>query len=871
MIPSKLHLHNFLSYRDEELSFDGISLTSIAGDNGNGKSALIDAITWVLWGEARKASGQQKPDDDLLNRTAESQEGATEMYVSLSFRSQGVEYIARRSYRKTASGKTTTSDLELKQEGGKDLTASTQKETQKLITNIVGMSYELFTSTCLFLQGEWDRFLSATPSERKEMLFDLLQMQEYQKIEEKAKDKRRELRREVTEAEGRVGYLHEQLQEKKRDYDSLISDVDTEQSEVQDKLEAVEELSEEDTALREQAKTLENDIRNLETQLRQAKKNKEQAASKIQQLEQQIQKWESKKQDLPSKDALEDRIDSKDEISRKITERKESITEKKQAEQKAKSLQDKVSRMKWAKRRAIQSKEEEIAAIEDRLLEEATVEIYEDQLEGYSEDEAREYIQEQQEKKEEAEQAVSAAADEIQEERLAISKIETQIESAEDQIAYANDSDVCQLCGSTLTAEHTNEIVEDKEQLARNLQQEKQVHEDNIESLTASREEAEDKARSAGSEIHQTEDSIDHLNEVQKELDAHQEQSQKLRDVQEALEDVKAGNLSEAGFDKTISEVQKEESEAAARAEGLSDDQEALDDLQAEKDRIKDAEYTLKEHKTCANRISESQADKESYEGTLEDETQLAHELTSDIEAKQETLQDVNEQIEELGFDADRLDALTQRVHSLENKKQKLLTQRDVYQQLQSDHSMWSKKKRELIKTESAADLLCEGFGKNGVPSLVLSAVVPQIEAQTNQFLDVLTEGRYQIKLQTVREKKTGGLADTFNIVVIEGGHKRPYESLSGGESFRVSFALRVALSKHVAAQTGTPIQTLIIDEGFGTQDQDGLRAVQETIAKAATSFEKVFVITHIAYLRDAFPSQIYVDKGPNGSHVHIS
>ena len=62
MIPVRLALRNFMCYRDiPSLSFEGISLACLSGDNGNGKSAIIDAMTWALWGKARSNSA-----DDLI-------------------------------------------------------------------------------------------------------------------------------------------------------------------------------------------------------------------------------------------------------------------------------------------------------------------------------------------------------------------------------------------------------------------------------------------------------------------------------------------------------------------------------------------------------------------------------------------------------------------------------------------------------------------------------------------------------------------------------------------------------------------------------------------------------------------------------------
>ena len=71
MIPVRLTMKNFMPYRENvpTLDFTGIHLVSICGDNGNGKSAIIDAMTWALWGETRA-----KRDDDLIHQNENEME-----------------------------------------------------------------------------------------------------------------------------------------------------------------------------------------------------------------------------------------------------------------------------------------------------------------------------------------------------------------------------------------------------------------------------------------------------------------------------------------------------------------------------------------------------------------------------------------------------------------------------------------------------------------------------------------------------------------------------------------------------------------------------------------------------------------------------
>jgi exonuclease SbcC len=93
----------------------------------------------------------------------------------------------------------------------------------------------------------------------------------------------------------------------------------------------------------------------------------------------------------------------------------------------------------------------------------------------------------------------------------------------------------------------------------------------------------------------------------------------------------------------------------------------------------------------------------------------------------------------------------------------------------------------------------------------------------------------------------------------------------SGGEAFRIDFAVRIALSRLLAHRAGAPLSTLIIDEGFGTQDSTGIEKVKEAITAIQDSFEKILVITHIADFKDAFPARFEVVKTQDGSTVYLN
>ncbi len=163
-------------------------------------------------------------------------------------------------------------------------------------------------------------------------------------------------------------------------------------------------------------------------------------------------------------------------------------------------------------------------------------------------------------------------------------------------------------------------------------------------------------------------------------------------------------------------------------------------------------------------------------------------------------------------------------------------------------------------------------FGKHGIPSLIIEETLPEIEDRANELLDRLTEGKMHVRLNTLKDKKTGGTKETLDIIITdEQGAPRPYETFSGGEAFRVNFALRIALAQLLAERSGVRVRTLVIDEGFGTQDAQGIENLVQAIQTIQDDFDKILVITHLDELKEVFPVRIEVEKDPvAGSRFEI-
>ncbi len=185
----------------------------------------------------------------------------------------------------------------------------------------------------------------------------------------------------------------------------------------------------------------------------------------------------------------------------------------------------------------------------------------------------------------------------------------------------------------------------------------------------------------------------------------------------------------------------------------------------------------------------------------------------------------------------------------------------------------FEKEREEFQKQIARHKTLERAFGKDGVPALLIEQALPQIETKANELLDRLSDGNMSIRFVTqaeYKDKKRDDLKETLDIQISDSAGIRNYEMYSGGEAFRVNFAIRLALSEILAQRKGARLQTLVIDEGFGSQDIQGRQRLIEAINLVKNDFAKILVITHLDELKDAFPTRIEVEKTERGSVIQV-
>ena len=211
MIPLHLRISGFLSYRDPvELDFNSFELACISGQNGAGKSSLLDAMTWVLFGEARGKS------TDVINLNLDVK--AAE--VALTFAYEGNTFRVQRTLPR---GKSTcwsskfdedeTRTMNVSQVNWKPLTEKTTRDTQARIEQTLRLDYDTFINASFFLQGKADEFTQRKSSERKAVLSTILGLEIWDTYKERTAEKRKLIESDVQEIDGRVAEIDSELAE----------------------------------------------------------------------------------------------------------------------------------------------------------------------------------------------------------------------------------------------------------------------------------------------------------------------------------------------------------------------------------------------------------------------------------------------------------------------------------------------------------------------------------------------------------------------------------------------------------------------------------------------------------------------------------
>jgi exonuclease SbcC len=850
MIPIKLTLRNFLSYGEngEPLDFSGLRVACLSGCNGGGKSAILDAITWSLWGQARTTSA-----DDLVRL------GQNSMLVEFDFHFDGAEY---RVIRKRTRGRAGQSDLQFQLKGAngsyRALTEQGVRATQERIAQILRMDYETFVNSAFLLQGRADEFARKNAAERKRILAEILNLRIYDELVEAARAKAREaeatrdvLVQEIERAEAEVS--------REPEYAAEIEACRTELESIRGRLDEATDKQRGLMARKADLDTRERRYQDLSRRLELAERETAALRSQLAQAE---QKAQTARDLLGRAEEIRGNFERLQFVRKRLHDLGAATqtlrrleTERARVEQALlKARGEIVTRLELLsnERQQLEAKEKHLptlqAQIRDLLAEVRVLE---------------EIAERQRRAQEDLQEAIRRQAESASKR----DQLAHQMEEAQERFALLKGASVrCPVCNEELSTEKRID-------LGRQIRAQMKELEAGLEAATGAVErengqiaahrrqiERDDRKLQTGRHITdhlaQAQQTENQILEALKELPTCRDQIARLEaqlsteeyggPVRERLEtihtEIQTLGYSEEEHTAVQDEVavlalyEREQLNLEAAQAGLSADEQQVETLREM--------VALREQS-----VAEDLAERVALEAELRDRETVAG-----------TLHEVESQIDGLRSDQNRV---TQSLGAATD-------QRERCQRLREELKQRRAARDQAVKDKGAYDELGKVFGRNGIQALIIENAIPEIEQEANRILARMSDNGMRISFRTQKDTKTAGVAETLEIDISDSAGTRKYEMYSGGEAFRANFAMRVALSKLLARRAGARLQTLVIDEGFGSQDVEGRDRLIEAIDSVRDDFEKILVVTHLDELKEFFPARIEVTKGDGGSQAVV-
>jgi DNA repair protein SbcC/Rad50 len=851
LIPIQLHLSGFLSYLDPvEVDFESFDLACISGQNGAGKSSLLDAITWVLFGEARRH------DDSIINSNADAAE------VILIFDYENSRYKVQRS---KPRGKTTLLEFSQQDENGgwRPLTEATLRGTEEQIVKTLRLDYETFINASFFLQGKADQFAQQRPSDRKRILSNTLGLEIWETYKEEALRRRHKADGQLSLKDDRLNGIEEELSEEndrklrfaeaEKEYNGQKELYDSKKSLLDQQRLLHERFERDRQQIVKQQSELARQQHDLDRQ-NQTLLERQQERGQLQvqianadQIKQALNQWELDRKKLEEWDTLANQFqgvaNQRHAPLQVIASEKTRLETQLQGLNKTAAEISKVQSALEEKKKQAQQLREIVndikSAVETRPVLENDLHVLVD------------------------ERASVRAQNQVL--KMEMADLKERIDRLSEVEGAA-----CPVCGKPLSGEERQNLLSD------------------LQTAGTSKGDAFRKNLQA------IRDCETRFSDLEKQIKSVQDLESKLQGDQRKLDTIDH----ELELDQArIREWQNSGllEQASLQDQLLNQDyaQEARLQLTALDEQMKTLGYDAAAHETARKAEKNGRSSQDAWLALekararldpLEREIASLHES---VEKQENHLKEMNTEI----LDAQKaladsqvglpdLPALEKEYYALQEKVNTLLqflaARRNdvlVLESLKEQRTKLKAEKEALTSQISRLKLLEKAFGKDGIPALLIEQALPEIESDANEILDRLSDGNMSVKFETQREfkdKKRDDRKETLDILIRDSMGEREYELFSGGEAFRVNFAIRLALSRVLARRAGARLQTLIIDEGFGSQDAEGRQRLIEAINMVRPDFAKILVITHMEELKDAFSARVEVTKTERGSRVEV-
>jgi len=1007
MIPVQLILKNFLSYRDATLDFRGLHTACISGSNGAGKSSLLEAITWAIWGESRASA-----EDDVIYS------GAKEVRVDFIFQSNQQTY---RVIRTRIRGASSVLEFQIETPSGfRPLTGKGVRATQDSILEHIKLDYDTFINSAYLRQGRADEFMLKRPTERKEILAELLKLNQYDDLEERAKESSRQFKARAEELERSLDSMKIQLQQQntteaqreqleaelnqlqqvqafdniqlqslqvvqhqrqnweqqlnfvKQQYQNLNQDCDRLQQEqlvVGSQLAEIEKILDREAEIKAgyaQYQSLQSQEEAMSakfeeyTRAGQTRQQKQQQLTKqIQEIERQLQQAQAQLEALQQQEReIQQTLTKSGEVEAALSQLgaarnhlahldrlQMQVTPLLQQRAALQSQLDRTHAGLVARLEQLQNTENQLQRQQRRQpqLQQAVMDVA-IQIEEL--DKKRVYLQRVQEKGQERRHFIERLQAHQRDYEKLLGELEQKLQMLQ------NPDALCPLCERPLDEHHWSRVVEKtqtelddtqgqfwvvREQMAvsdREIQVLRQEYREISQQLAIYDGLREQRGQLAAqleatTDVqHQLQQIVTEKQHLERSLQAGDyapEQQAELRKLDQYLQQV---NYNEQDHALARSEVErwrwaeikqsqikdatKRQAQLAARKPELlasiaelqarihleQTDSECAKQIAALERHIVEIGYSSELHNNLRIGVKQAQswhlryqqlfAAKQQYPQLQTRLQELEESRGVRITERQKLANQIESIIEQLQATANpsaQIQALEQQLairrRQLDEQIAKLGRLEQLAHQLQTLQIQYEQQYKQLQSCKHEQRVyqeLAQAFGKNGIQTLMIENVLPQLEAETNQLLSRLSANQFHVQFITQKAgrhgkstKKNAKLIDTLDILIADSRGTRAYETYSGGEAFRINFAIRLALAKLLAQRAGAALQLLIVDEGFGTQDAEGCDRLIAAINAIASDFACILTVTHMPHLKEAFQARIEVNKTQQGSQLSLS
>lgn len=890
MIPLTLRIQNFLSYGSpvQTIDFSHYKLICLSGKNGHGKSALLDAMTWSLWGQARKTGSTSKADSGILKL------GQTDVMVIFDFVFNAQTYRVKRVF-STKYGKPKAhldfGTYNPETDYFTPLTEKTMRKTQECIDKTLGLDYEAFINSSFLRQGQANEFSKKSPKDRKEVLASILGLHRYEKAKKLALEQGRKLTQEKEHLEKLALHIAtecEQSTQIEKELKTTIDQLTLLTKKENEHINQQKILTKNYNALSKK----QQDQKVLQFEVEQKQKLIQTHTEQFHTIARQWKQTHAQLLALPNKQLLEKRkqdltikTNEYQKLFQKSLTCKEEYLQCKEAEQEflyklknthEKEFQDKRLQLERLKStHEAEQKKSELYLTEITLLQKQQKQCEQEieslkktvnpaHLIGDTKDLQKTFERYKEYYQKWIEQGNWATRE---------------LKSLQDKQHLSQDTTnpSCPLCEQNLSQAR-------KRFLFKKFTDQQQFFEHRLKRLTKL-------IQSTKETLHEQHATL----EVSKKIDAL------LKKQNEFLPALKLKETEHKTHKILITESAKQyqqeylliKKHEATTLESIQNNQayivlkkkrKTLEDL------IKKLTPTPKFQKQLEKETQEIQTQLQQW-STLDKQQALQEERKKQVHELGISLKIEKNKYSQLAVRLKEFDALATQVNVLEKEEtllkeqiRILLHEKEKNLQLKGGLESQLKKLAERAKEQKNCvqqakqqevkvqeyQAISQALGKDGIQALLIEDALPEIEQEANELLSRLTDNQTHIFIESLRDLKKGGTRETLDINISDSSGIRPYEMFSGGEAFRLDFALRIAISKLLARRAGTSLQTLIIDEGFGSQDEDGLNRIMDVLYKIQDDFEKIIIVSHLATMKDQFPVHFVISKEPQGSRVTI-